>query len=68
MLRVVRDSDDYERNFWTLFAHRNELDETFRKESAGYIPAFFAAAIIGENPRAFELKTPPLSTLQGGLR
>jgi serine/threonine protein kinase len=63
MLRQVRDTDDYERNFWTLFAHRDRFDETFRKENAAYIPSFFAAAIIGENPNTFELQTPALSTL-----
>jgi membrane-bound lytic murein transglycosylase MltF len=62
-LRQLRETDNYERNFWTLFAHRDQLDELFRKENAGYVPKFFAAAIIGENPRAFELGTPPLSTL-----
>lgn len=62
-LRELRDTDNYQRNFWTLFAHRDKLDEQFRKESAGYVPAFFAAAIIGENPRTFDLPTPPLSTL-----
>jgi serine/threonine protein kinase len=62
-LRELRDTENYQRNFWTLFAHRDKLGEQFRKESAGYVPAFFAAAIIGENPRAFDLPTPPLSTL-----
>jgi serine/threonine protein kinase len=62
-LRELRDSDDYERNFWTLFANRNTLQERFRQEGAFYVPTFFAAAIIGENPRAFGLETPPLSSL-----
>jgi hypothetical protein len=62
-LRVLRDTPDYQRNFWTLFAHRDKLDDTFRNESAWYVPAFFAAAIIGENPQAFELTVPPLSSL-----
>ncbi len=62
-LRELRGTPDFERNFWTLFAHRDKLDESFRKESAGYVPTFFAAAIIGENPRNFELTTPPLSSL-----
>jgi serine/threonine protein kinase len=62
-LRQLRDAENYERNFWTLFANRDKLDDAFRRESAGYIPQFFAAAIIGENPRAFELQTPPLATL-----
>ena len=63
-LRQLRESDqNYERNFWTLFANRDKLDETFRKESANYVPGFFAVAIIGENPEVFELGTPPLSSL-----
>ncbi|HEY0003362.1 MAG TPA: serine/threonine-protein kinase, partial [Pyrinomonadaceae bacterium] len=63
VLRQLRSSDNYERNFWTLFANRDRLDETFRSEGAGYVPNFFAAAIIGENPRAFGLQIQPLSTL-----
>ncbi len=63
-LRQLRETDaNYERNFWTLFANRNKLDETFQKESAGYVPEFFAAAIIGENPDAFDLRMPALSNL-----
>ncbi|MDQ3473619.1 MAG: serine/threonine-protein kinase, partial [Acidobacteriota bacterium] len=64
-LRQLRDSDDYERTFWMLFKNRDRLDESFRKEGAGYVPMFFAAAIIGENPRNFGLKIEPLSTLTG---
>jgi serine/threonine protein kinase len=63
-LRRLRETDaKYERNFWTLFANRDKLSEGFRRESAGYVPAFFAAAIVGENPEAFELQMPALSTL-----
>ncbi len=62
-LRLLRETPGYERNFWTLFTHRGKLDQTFNDENAAYVPAFFAAAIVGENPRAFELQTPPLSTL-----
>jgi serine/threonine protein kinase/soluble lytic murein transglycosylase-like protein len=66
-LRQLRnsDADNYERNFWTLFVNRDKLDNTFRNENAGYVPRFFAAAIIGENPQTFELQTPPLTTLAG---
>jgi membrane-bound lytic murein transglycosylase D len=62
-LRQLRETDHYERNFWTLFVNRDQLDEQFRKENAGYVPRFFAAAIIGENPQAFGLPTAPLSAL-----
>ncbi len=64
-LRQLRDTDNYERNFWTLFAHRDHLDDLFRRENAWYVPNFFAAAIVGENPQSFELQMPPLSTLTG---
>ncbi|HUS12639.1 MAG TPA: serine/threonine-protein kinase [Pyrinomonadaceae bacterium] len=62
-LRELRDAGDYERNFWTLFAHRDQLDGTFREEGARYVPNFFAAAIIGENPHTFGLSLAPLSSL-----
>ena len=62
-LRLLRETDpNFERNYWTLFAHRDKLDQSLR-ESAGYVPGFFALAIIGENPDAFELGMPPLSSL-----
>ena len=62
-LRRLRETDaNYERNFWTLFANRDKLDETFQKESAAYVPEFFAAAIVGENPEAFDLRIPALSS------
>ena len=62
-LRELRGTPDYQRNFWTLFANRHKLDATFRNESVGYVPAFFAVAIIGENPERFGLPGPPLSAL-----
>jgi len=62
-LRELRDSDDYERTFWTLFRNRARLGESFSNEGAGYVPMFFAAAIIGENPQNFGLEMPPLSRL-----
>ena len=67
-LRQLRESDaeNYERNFWTLFVNRDKLDDTFRNENADYVPRFFAAAIVGENPQTFGLRTPPLTTLANG--
>jgi len=62
-LRQLRGTENYSRNFWTLLANQEKLDEGFRRETAGYVPSFFAAAIIGENPEVFGLPTPPLSTL-----
>ena len=66
-LRQLRGTENYERNFWTLFAHRNELDAGFQNEGAHYVPSFFAAAIIGENPQNFGLQQPPLSSLSEGV-
>ena len=62
-LRQLRGTKNYERNFWTLFMHRSELEDGFRNEGAHYVPSFFAAAIIGENPQNFGLPLPPLSRL-----
>ena len=44
-----------------LTAQRNNLDANFQRESVYYVPRFFAAAIIGENPTAFGLQGQPLS-------
>jgi serine/threonine protein kinase len=63
MLRQIRGMDHYERNFWTLLAHQDQLDESFQEEGAHYVPNFFAAAIIGENPETFGLPLPALSKL-----
>jgi hypothetical protein len=45
-----------------LTEQREKLDATFQKENVYYVPRFFAAAIIGENPQAFGLPTQPLSS------
>ena len=62
-LRELRETDHSERNFWTLLANREKLRQSFQNESASYVPRFFAAAIIGENPHTFDLAIPALSTL-----
>jgi Protein kinase domain/Transglycosylase SLT domain len=62
-LRQLRESGNYERNFWTMFEKRDRLGSVFQKETVDYVPSFFAAAIIGENPEVFGLTMPPLSTL-----
>lgn len=45
-----------------LTAAKEKMDTTFREESIYYVPRFFAAAIIGENPRVFGLRNQPLSS------
>ncbi len=61
-LHVVIDSKNKERDFWILVKNKAMLDHWFQKENINYVPRFFAAAIIGENPWAFGLKMRQLST------
>ena len=46
-----------------LTEQTGKMDANFQKESVYYVPRFFAAAIIGENPRAFGLQMSALSEL-----
>jgi soluble lytic murein transglycosylase-like protein len=47
-----------------LTSQRDKLDSTFQTENVYYVPRFFAAAIIGENPQAFGLQLQPLSSYE----
>jgi hypothetical protein len=51
-----------ERSFWTLVANQGRLSEQFQKENVKYVPKFFAAAIVGENPQVFGVQLQPLSS------
>lgn len=51
-----------ERSFWTLIANAEKLSKQFKMENIKYVPKFFAAAIIGENPQDFGMTIQPLST------
>jgi serine/threonine protein kinase len=51
-----------DRNSWALSSHADLLDENFRLGGYKYVPMFYAAAIVGENPEAFDLQLQPLST------
>lgn len=57
-----RINPNVERSFWSLLANADGLDIYFRSEGTKYVPKFFAAAIVGENPQAFALRTQPLSS------
>jgi hypothetical protein len=61
-LRDVLNAHNKERSFWTLVANSNQLDHWFQNENVKYVPKFFAAAIVGENPEAFGLEMRKLST------
>ena len=54
-------NESQERSFWTLVANSEKLAQQFQKENIKYVPKFFAAAIIGENPRDFGVNMQPLS-------
>ncbi|MEZ5343921.1 MAG: transglycosylase SLT domain-containing protein [Pyrinomonadaceae bacterium] len=55
-------NESQERSFWTLVANSEKLAVQFQRENIKYVPKFFAAAIIGENPRDFGINLQPLST------
>ena len=61
-LDAVRQAENPERSFWTLVANEELLTDQFQRENIKYVPKFFAAAIVGENPRTFGVELEPLST------
>ncbi|MFN7929368.1 MAG: FHA domain-containing protein [Blastocatellia bacterium] len=61
-LHDVLDPNNKDRSFWTLVKNKAKLDAWFQRENINYVPRFFAAAIIGENPSAFGLNMRQLST------
>jgi len=64
-LRQVRSLGDQERSFWAIYRHRDKFRDPLPDDGKRYVPRFFAAAIIGESPKEFDLSTPPLTTLRG---
>lgn len=64
--KALKAAADQERSFWTLVANQTifegKVGEQFRKENVKYVPKFFAAAIIGENPQDFGINMAPIST------
>jgi hypothetical protein len=62
-MRMLHSLGNKERSFWVLLDNADNMDEYFREETVKYVPKFFAAAIVGENPQTFGLPIPPLSTL-----
>ena len=64
-LRQLRSRGVTERSFWAIYRFRETLNGSLSDEGKRYVPRFFAAAIIGESPKEFDLSTPPLTTLRG---
>jgi len=50
------------RDFWLLIEKGDILSKQFQAENFKYVPKFFAAAIIGENPQDFGMNLQPIST------
>jgi hypothetical protein len=63
-LQLLLNDQNKQCSICALTANRGRLDETFRNENVFYVPRFFAAAIIGENPQAFGLQMQPLSAMK----
>lgn len=62
LVKALESDSGLPRDFWTLIANGEKLSKQFQSENFKYVPKFFAAAIIGENPQDFGLKLLPLST------
>lgn len=63
-LQLVIDDQNRRCSICALTAASSRLDATFQKENVHYVPSFFAAAIVGENPQAFGLRQQPLSSYE----
>lgn len=61
-LKLVINNRNKQCSICALTADRSKLDEIFRSENVYYVPRFFAAAIIGENPQVFGLQMKALSS------
>jgi hypothetical protein len=60
--KALESNSGLPRDFWTLISKGEILSKQFQSENFKYVPKFFAAAIIGENPQDFGLKLQPIST------
>lgn len=60
--KALESDSGLSRDFWSLISKSEILSKQFQMENFKYVPKFFAAAIIGENPQDFGLKLQPLSS------
>jgi Transglycosylase SLT domain len=51
-------------DIWSVIIHNRKLSNRLKIENVRFVSKFFAAAIIGENPKDFGLELNPLSTYQ----
>lgn len=61
-LKVLLNEQNKRCSVCALTSDRSKLDERYKYENTLYVPRFFAAAIIGENPQVFGIQSPPLSS------
>jgi soluble lytic murein transglycosylase-like protein len=61
-LKLLLNDQNKRCSICALTSDRSKVDETFTPENTLYVPRFFAAAIIGENPQSFGLQLQPLSS------
>jgi hypothetical protein len=61
-LKVLLNEQNKRCSVCALSSDRSKLDERYQYENTLYVPRFFAAAIIGENPQAFGIQSRPLSS------
>jgi len=61
-LKALINDSNRQCSICALTADSEKLDATFQNENVYYVPRFFAAAIIGENPQAFGVQSRPLSS------
>jgi membrane-bound lytic murein transglycosylase D len=61
-LNAAKNSDNPERSFWTMVANADQMSDQFQREAIKYVPHFFGAAIVGENPRVFGVEMAPISS------
>lgn len=62
LVKALDSNSGLPRDFWTLISKGDILSKQFQSENFKYVPKFFAAAIVGENPADFGLKLQPLSS------
>lgn len=62
LVKALESNTGLPRDFWSLISKSDILSKQFQSENFKYVPKFFAAAIVGENPEDFGLKLQPLST------
>ena len=59
--KALQAAQNSERSFWTMVTGKDRLSVQFQRENIRYVPKFFAAAIVGENPRVFGVNLLPIS-------